>query len=123
MTPQRLTLLAFAVATAFPAMAQSNAEVLRELQALKAKVAELEARRGDLASSVEESTRSRYERLFKFKGDNVVVGVQHGVCGGCHMQLPPQSMVHCQAQQEIVMCSNCGRILYYSRDMDLVVAE
>jgi hypothetical protein len=44
MTPQRLTVLAFAAATAFPAMAQSNAEVLRELQALKAKVAELEAK-------------------------------------------------------------------------------
>lgn len=44
MTPQRLTVLAFAVAAAFPAMAQSNADVLRELQALKAKVAELEAK-------------------------------------------------------------------------------
>jgi Protein of unknown function (DUF3138) len=44
MTPQRLTVLAFAVAAAFPAMAQSNAEVLRELQALKAKVAELEGK-------------------------------------------------------------------------------
>ena len=30
MTPQRLTVLAFAVATAFPAMAQSNAEALPE---------------------------------------------------------------------------------------------
>ena len=92
-------------------------------ETLKKELAELEARRGDLASSVEESTRVRYERLFKFKGDNVVVGVQHGVCGGCHMRLPPQLMVHCQAQQEIVMCPNCGRILYYARDMDLAVAE
>jgi uncharacterized protein len=92
-------------------------------ETLKKELAELEARRGDLASSVEGTTRARYERLFKFKGDNVVVGVQHGVCGGCHMRLPPQLMVHCQAQQEIVMCPNCGRILYYARDMDLAVAE
>jgi uncharacterized protein len=105
-------------------IAEKDVAVLGEREAnLKKDLAELEARREALASGVDEGTRARYERLFKFKGDNVVVGVQHGVCGGCHMRLPPQMMVHCQAQQEIVMCPNCGRILYYSRDMDLVVAE
>jgi predicted nucleic acid-binding Zn-ribbon protein len=59
----------------------------------------------------------------KNKGTNVIVGVQHGVCGGCHMKLPAQIMVSTQAEQEIVTCSNCGRILYYTRDMDLAVAE
>jgi hypothetical protein len=39
----RITALTLAVLAAFPAAAQSNAEVLAELQALKAKVAELEA--------------------------------------------------------------------------------
>lgn len=38
----RPTLLAFALAAAFPALAQSNDELLKELRALKAKVAELE---------------------------------------------------------------------------------
>ena len=46
-----------------------------------------------------------------------------GVCGGCHMRLPPQLLVFCQASKEIITCSNCGRILYYTRDMDLVAAE
>ena len=40
----RPTLMAFALAAAFPAMAQSNEELLKELQALKAKVSELEKR-------------------------------------------------------------------------------
>ena len=66
---------------------------------------------------------NRYERLFKSKGENVVVGVHHGVCGGCHMKLPAQILVTCQAQREIVACSNCGRILYYTRDMALAGAE
>lgn len=90
---------------------------------LKRELAELEANRDELAGAVDESSRSRYERLVKNKGENVVVGVQHGVCGGCHMKLPPQLLVTCQAQQELVTCSNCGRILYYTRDMDLAVAE
>ena len=90
---------------------------------LKKELAELEANREALASAVDESARNRYERLVRSKGENVVVGVQHGVCGGCHMKLPPQLLVTCQAEKELVACSNCGRILYYTRDMDLAVAE
>jgi predicted nucleic acid-binding Zn-ribbon protein len=39
------------------------------------------------------------------------------------MRLPPQLLVMCQAKKELVSCSNCGRILYYSREMDLAVTE
>jgi predicted nucleic acid-binding Zn-ribbon protein len=90
---------------------------------LKKELASLEANREELAAAVDDSARSRYERLVKSKGGNVVVGVQHGVCGGCHMKLPAQILVTCQAQNELVGCINCGRILYYSRDMDLAVMD
>jgi predicted nucleic acid-binding Zn-ribbon protein len=90
---------------------------------LKKELAELQSGRAELAAAVEETARARYERLFKSKGDNVIVGVQNGVCGGCHMKLPPQILVTCQGQKEIVSCINCGRILYYTRDMALAAAE
>jgi uncharacterized protein len=90
---------------------------------LKKELAELQQGRTELAAAVDASTLNRYERLFKSKGDNVVVGVQHGVCGGCHMKLPAQILVTCQGQKEVVACSNCGRILYYTRDMALAGAE
>ena len=90
---------------------------------LKKELAELQHGREELAASVEETARARYERLFKSKGDNVVVGVHNGVCGGCHMKLPAQVLVTCRAQHEIVTCINCGRILYYTRDMALAGAE
>lgn len=92
-------------------------------QNLQKELAELEANRDELAAEVDESARARYERLVKSKGENVVVGVQHGVCGGCHMRLPAQVLVTCQAQQELVACTNCGRILYYTRDMDLAAVD
>ena len=92
-------------------------------QSLNKDISQLEANRQELASAVDDSSRDRYERLFKNKGENVVVGVNHGVCGGCHMRVPAQILVSCQAQQELVGCPNCGRILYYSQDMDLAVTE
>jgi uncharacterized protein len=90
---------------------------------LKKELAELESNRQQLSSAVDEGARLRYERLVKNKGTNVVVGVQHGVCGGCHMKLPTQIIVSCRAQSEIVTCINCGRILYYTRDMDLAAVD
>jgi len=90
---------------------------------LRKELADLSANREQLAAAVNETARSRYERLMRSKGGHVVVGVQHSVCGGCHMKLPPQLIVTCQAEKELVSCSNCGRILYYSSDMDLAVAD
>jgi len=92
-------------------------------QNLKKELAELEANRQELAAAVDEVARSRYDRLLKSKGGRVVVGIQNGVCGGCHMKLQQQLVVTCQAQNEVVTCSNCGRILYYTRDMDLAVVD
>jgi predicted nucleic acid-binding Zn-ribbon protein len=92
-------------------------------RSLKQELSELEANRAELASAVDEVARGRYDRLARNKGENVVVGVQHGVCGGCHMKLPPQLLVMCQAASELVTCSNCGRILYYTRDMDLATVD
>jgi predicted nucleic acid-binding Zn-ribbon protein len=104
-------------------MEDQLAQLAGREQNLKKELAELETNRQELAAAVDDVPRGRYERLFKSKGENVVVGVQHGVCGGCHMRVPAQVLVTCQAQQEIVTCPNCGRILYYSADMDLAVAE
>jgi predicted nucleic acid-binding Zn-ribbon protein len=90
---------------------------------LKKELGEFQSNRAELAAAVEDNARSRYERLVKSKGENVVVGVSHGVCGGCHMRVPAQILVSCQQQQEIVSCTNCGRILYYTRDMDLAAVD
>jgi len=90
---------------------------------LEKELAELETNREELAAAVAPADRARYERSVRNKGENVVVGVQHGVCGGCHMRLPPQVLVTCQGDKELVTCSNCGRILYYTPDMDLALDD
>ena len=90
---------------------------------LKQEFTELTATRAQLASAVDDTTRSRYERIFKSKGENVVVGVEHSACGGCHMKLPTQIVTSCRAQAELVTCPNCGRILYFTRDMVLTAAD
>ena len=74
--------------------------------------------RAGLADQVEESALAVYEHLLGRKGDNVVVGMKGGNCGGCHMQLQKQTIVQAKAQTGLVTCINCTRILYWTRDMD-----
>jgi predicted nucleic acid-binding Zn-ribbon protein len=90
---------------------------------LKMELSRLEAERAVLAGEADSDALNRYERLRRTKGERVVVGIAHGVCGGCHMKLPAQILISCQTSQELVPCSNCGRILYYTRDMSLVPTE
>jgi predicted nucleic acid-binding Zn-ribbon protein len=90
---------------------------------LKKDLSDLKSDYNRLAEAVEESVRDRYIRLRKQRGATTVVGVDRGMCGGCHMKLPMQVVLSCKAQQEIVTCPNCSRILYFTSDMELAVAD
>lgn len=90
---------------------------------LRKQLADAEAARAEAGAGVDPSLLARYERILKSKGDRVVVDVERGVCGGCHMKLARQDVLNTQADREIVQCPNCGRILYYTRDMDVKPLE
>jgi predicted nucleic acid-binding Zn-ribbon protein len=92
--------------------------------ALQKQLNDLEAGYQQLESAVsDESVLARYKRLRRQRGERTVVGIEHSVCGGCHMKLPTQIVISCQGGQDLIACPNCGRILYYTPHMDLAVAE
>jgi len=94
------------------ALADKEVRLKKELQDLKSDYARIE-------QAVEEGVRDRYIRLRKQRGASTVVGIDRGNCGGCHMKLPMQEILSCQAQQEIVACPNCSRIIYFTREMEM----
>ena len=100
----------------------ARAALLDKEARLKRELTELKADYGRIESNVDETVRDHYVRLRKQRGATAVVGIDRGICGGCHMKLPMQIVLSCQAQQELVHCSNCGRILYFTPEMDLAVA-
>jgi uncharacterized protein len=100
------------------------ADLAQREEALSKQLAELEAGYEKLESAVgDESVLAKYKRLRRQRGERMVVGIEHSVCGGCHMKLPTQIVVSCQGVKELISCPNCGRILYYSRDMDLAIVD
>lgn len=117
-----------AAATEVLKKARADAEVQLQQCAdaearLRKQLAEAEQTRADAAASVDPFILGRYERILKNRGDKVIVDVERGVCGGCHMKLARQEVINCQASKEIINCPNCGRILYYLPGMDVTAAE
>ena len=95
---------------------ETEARLLKQL-------ANAEAERQTAAAGIEATLLARYERILKSRGDKVIVGVERGVCGGCHMKLARQDVLNTQAGREVVQCPNCTRILYFTPDMDVKPLE
>jgi predicted nucleic acid-binding Zn-ribbon protein len=95
---------------------ESIARQTKDLEAksttLQSQLEELSKERAEIAGKIDEDLLGRFERLFKSKGDAVVVALEHEVCTGCHMKVTTQTAHRVKAGKEIVSCENCGRILY-----------
>lgn len=76
------------------------------------------AERAQLGSAIDPGVLARYDRILRNRGESVVVGVANTVCGGCHMKLPMQVFLEAKAQVNITACPNCGRILFYTPEME-----
>jgi uncharacterized protein len=81
---------------------------------LEARIAELKADRAKVSEGLEPSALSLYDRLFKNKAGSAIVAADSGVCRGCNMKLITATMAALKADDSIVHCEQCGRILYYA---------
>jgi len=103
------------------AKAKAQAEIDERESNLGKKLEELAGQRAEAEAVIDQTTLSRYNRLVERKGTNIVVGIQHGSCGGCHMKLPEGEVIAIKSGTKVNYCPNCSRIVYYTRDMILEV--
>ena len=99
-------------ATVKESVARQTADLEVKSKTLESRLEELTKERAEIAGKIDEDLLGRFERLFKSKGDAVVVPLEHEVCTGCHMKVTTQTAHRAKAGKEIVSCDNCGRILY-----------
>jgi len=55
----------------------------------------------------------RYEFIRSRIANPVIVPVDGGVCGGCHISIPPQIFNDLQKGTQIISCPNCQRLIYW----------
>ena len=99
-------------ATVKESIARQTKDLEAKSTTLQSQLEGLTKERAEIAGKIEEDLLSRFERLFKSKGDAVIVALEHEVCTGCHMKVTTQTAHRVKAGKEIVSCENCGRILY-----------
>ena len=86
---------------------------------LSARLAALEARREaaladreTTASGMDRQLRTRYERLRRSRGTDVVVPLVNGGCGACHTAVPLNRRSQIRSGTVVDGCEACGAILY-----------
>jgi predicted nucleic acid-binding Zn-ribbon protein len=55
----------------------------------------------------------RYDVIKEKRNGQAVVPVWKEVCGGCHMNIPPQLYIELQKYEKVMLCPNCNRIIYW----------
>ena len=91
-------------------------EFQRRSALIATELAQLQSEREKLVATVDADALSRYDRILRSKGDLAIVPIKHGNCGGCHLNLPPQTVHTARGERELASCSYCGRILYWQAE-------
>jgi predicted nucleic acid-binding Zn-ribbon protein len=85
--------------------------VAERIDGLREGLAEVEERREEAAASVDQRSLAIYEELRGLKGGRAVALLTGGMCQGCRVTIPSGKVQQARKSTELVICSNCGRIL------------
>jgi len=87
------------------------AALSRRLGVIQTELQQLEGQRVGAVVGAESEWLIRYERILE-RRDKAIVPLEGGVCGGCHMTLPPSVLQKVKRSEGMVACEHCGRLLY-----------
>jgi predicted nucleic acid-binding Zn-ribbon protein len=72
-----------------------------------------EKRADALRKQIRDELLKRYETIKGRRNGIAVALVWKEVCGGCHMNIPPQMYIELQRSADLLSCPNCNRIIYW----------
>jgi predicted nucleic acid-binding Zn-ribbon protein len=99
---------------------QETAEIEREKAEAHARteqdqkeLAEWASRRSGLRSEISADVVPYYDRVVKLRKSGIAEVHDDGKCAACNVMLRPQTFNEVRANDRIIACDSCGRILYY----------
>ena len=92
---------------------------LKEADALRASragaIADVRARREQVAHGLPEDLLREYEGLYKTRDNMAVCSVESSYCQGCYNKITMNDTAKLMGGTSVVRCGSCQRILYLSR--------
>ncbi|MCA9887351.1 MAG: hypothetical protein KC546_03220 [Anaerolineae bacterium] len=98
---------------AIEAAAAGNAELVAERERIITQNPLLEERRQEIAAELDRETLDIYVSLRRAKGSRAVSPVEDDICSVCGVAQIGSLIKELRASDDLVYCSNCGRILVY----------
>lgn len=95
------------------ALADVRARLASETAEIEDELADVARQRVNAAFNLDVALVALYEKLRAQNGDSGAAALTRGTCQGCHMNLNPADLaaIEAAADDEIVRCEECGRIL------------
>ena len=103
-----------ALATQQKAIDQEKKEIAAELQQVEASLSDATAARATLVKELEPRLTTLFENVARARrGLALSMATRDGLCSLCHVRLRPHVFQQVRANDQIIQCDSCQRILYY----------
>jgi predicted nucleic acid-binding Zn-ribbon protein len=87
--------------------------LLRKKKEAEERVQTLTKRREELLPAIPPDQVKLYLRIFRKMGATVLSPVEEDFCALCHVRIRPQVLNELVSTRKLILCENCGRILYW----------
>ena len=94
---------------------EEKSDLRKQGEAGETKLAQLNARREDIAKSIEPGLLQKFNAIREKRQGLALVSVQDATCQGCHVNIPPQMFNEIQRLDSLRLCPNCQRMLYWEK--------
>jgi predicted nucleic acid-binding Zn-ribbon protein len=108
------------IKTAGQKHAETQASLTKEKEVLSRKKRETEEkarvlgqRREELLPTIPAEQVNLYLKIFRKKGGTALSPVKDDFCALCHVRVRPQVLNELLSTRKLILCENCGRILYW----------
>ncbi|MCU0558895.1 MAG: C4-type zinc ribbon domain-containing protein [Desulfobacterales bacterium] len=92
-------------------------QVRRDAHESAAHLAAAQAQAAEISRQLPAELLALYRRIRDRKPDGVAVAeVRSAVCGGCHVNIPPQMYNEMQRRDRLKNCPNCDRIIFWENE-------
>lgn len=93
---------------------ESKIESVRdEMNSIDSLLTSVTERQRNIKEKIDTGFLKRYDLIKQKRNGKAVVPVWKEVCGGCHVNIPPQMYNQLQRSEELMLCPNCNRIMYW----------
>ncbi|MEW5900670.1 MAG: C4-type zinc ribbon domain-containing protein [Acidobacteriota bacterium] len=93
-------------------LSKEKEAIFRKQKEMEERARALNARKGELLPTIPAEQVNLYLRIYRKKAGTVLSPVRDDFCSMCHMRIRPQVLNELLATRKLILCENCGRILY-----------